>query len=364
MCSFDTALGNRGRVFPRRISEARGLQLHGHAIADPTNRARRGGPNVRRERLPIGPRRPVPSCRCCPLQSCSRMREPSRAFSQQQRGRVAERAAMRIVLYEPLQRVLWRRRSGCLCAASRRERMRASRVLGPMCEAEWCDGDRNAQRLRVVESRLRSRSTSSARRSARGSRAATRWSRRARRRRRGRCPRRVARPPPNITGEIASVNSSTSPARRYCWMTSAPPAMRMSRSPATARAWRSALSMPSLTKVNVVPPGRTHGSRTCEVSTNTGVWNGASSGHIASPRSNMRLPMMLTPVRRNVCSTISIVGAGLAALAELQPLPEESLSGGSSSGACPTGLPNPRKSGRRRAPGPCREVRDIRRGRR
>ena len=73
------------------------------------------------------------------------------------------------------------------------------------------------------------------------------------------------------TGEIASANSSTSRARRYCWTTSAPPATRMSRSPAAARAWRSALSMPSFTKWNVVPPGRTHGSRTSEVSTKTGV---------------------------------------------------------------------------------------------
>ena len=29
--------------------------------------------------------------------------------------------------------------------------------------------------------------------------------------------------------------------------------------------------MPSLTKWNVVPPGRTHGSRTSDVSTNTGI---------------------------------------------------------------------------------------------
>lgn len=63
--------------------------------------------------------------------------------------------------------------------------------------------------------------------------------------------------------------------------------------------------MPSFTKWNVVPPGRTHGARTCEVSTNTGVWNGASSGHITSPASNMRLPMMLTPVRANVRATRS-----------------------------------------------------------
>ena len=66
--------------------------------------------------------------------------------------------------------------------------------------------------------------------------------------------------------------------------------------------------MPSLTKWNVVPPGRSHGSRSVWVTTNTGVWNGASSGHIASPPSNMRLPRMVTPVRSKVCRAMSSSG--------------------------------------------------------
>jgi hypothetical protein len=43
------------------------------------------------------------------------------------------------------------------------------------------------------------------------------------------------------------------------------------------RAW-CAVSMPSLTKWKVVPPGRSQGSRFSCVTTKTGVWNGASSG--------------------------------------------------------------------------------------
>ena len=68
-------------------------------------------------------------------------------------------------------------------------------------------------------------------------------------------------PAPKSTGESAIENSSTRPAFRCSRMVSLPPAMRMSRSPATSRAWPSALWMPSLTKWNVVPPRRSQASR-------------------------------------------------------------------------------------------------------
>ena len=58
--------------------------------------------------------------------------------------------------------------------------------------------------------------------------------------------------------------------------------------------------------------------------TNTAVWNGASSGHPCSPASNMRLPITLAPVRSNVSRDV-VVAPFLAALAELQVLPEEAL---------------------------------------
>src|SRR4051812_41228320 len=101
--------------------------------------------------------------------------------------------------------------------------------------------------------------------------------------------------------------------------------MRTSRSPAASRAWSSAASMPSLTKRKVVPPGRSQGSRFSCVTTKTGVWNGASGGHDGSPRSNMRLPITLAPVRWNVSPQDVVVAPFLAALAELQVLPEEPL---------------------------------------
>src|SRR5215212_6033776 len=71
-------------------------------------------------------------------------------------------------------------------------------------------------------------------------------------------------------------------------------------------ACRNALSIPSLTKWNVVPPGRSQGLRTCLVNTKTGVWKGASSGQKRSPPSNIRLPMMLTPVRLKVSSRMRL----------------------------------------------------------
>ncbi len=102
------------------------------------------------------------------------------------------------------------------------------------------------------------------------------------------------------------MNSSIRPAFTYSRIVAPPPAMRTSRSPAASRAWSSAVSMPSLTKWKVVLPGRSQGSRSSCVATKTGVWNGASSGHIRSPASNMRLPMTLAPVRSNVSRTTSL----------------------------------------------------------
>src|ERR1700682_6528612 len=54
---------------------------------------------------------------------------------------------------------------------------------------------------------------------------------------------------PSRTGDSAIANSSTSPALRYWMITSAPPAIRISLSPASLRARKSARSIPSLTKL-------------------------------------------------------------------------------------------------------------------
>ena len=113
-------------------------------------------------------------------------------------------------------------------------------------------------------------------------------------------------PEPNSTGESAIENSSIKPAFTYSRIVAPPPAMRTSRSPAALRAWSRADSMPLLTKWKVVPPGRSQGSRFSCVTTKTGVWNGASSGHICSPASNMRLPITLAPVRSNVSRAMSL----------------------------------------------------------
>ena len=59
----------------------------------------------------------------------------------------------------------------------------------------------------------------------------------------------------------------------------APPATSTSFSPAAARACSIADSMPSVTKLKVVPPSIGKGSRAWWVSTNTGAWNGGSSPH-------------------------------------------------------------------------------------
>ena len=98
-------------------------------------------------------------------------------------------------------------------------------------------------------------------------------------------------------------NSSTNPALWYCWIVWAPPEILMSFRPATSRAWRKALSIPSLTKWNVMPPFRYHGLRDSWVRTNTGVWNGASSGQLTSPSSNILFPMIYAPVLLKISST-------------------------------------------------------------
>ena len=81
----------------------------------------------------------------------------------------------------------------------------------------------------------------------------------------------------------------------------------MSFRPATSRAWRKALSIPSLTKWNVMPPFRYHGLRDSWVRTNTGVWNGASSGQLTSPSSNILFPMIYAPVLLKISSTQLVV---------------------------------------------------------
>ena len=105
------------------------------------------------------------------------------------------------------------------------------------------------------------------------------------------------------------------PPRRYCWATLAPPASATLRSSAAARACSSADSIPSVTKVNVVPPSMTAGSRGCCVSTKTGTWNGGSSPHHPSafgsslhgpsPPLNIRRPMITAPVAATCSATTS-----------------------------------------------------------
>jgi hypothetical protein len=99
-------------------------------------------------------------------------------------------------------------------------------------------------------------------------------------------------------------SSSSSPARRYCWTTSAPPLTATGLPAAAAIAWSSADSMPSVTKVKVVPPCMTSGSRGWWVRTKTGWRKGGSSphqpvqdsSHGPSPPPNILLPMMAAPV--------------------------------------------------------------------
>ena len=79
-------------------------------------------------------------------------------------------------------------------------------------------------------------------------------------------------PAPSTTGATWRWSSSSSPAARY-WRTAlAPPAIDTSCSPAAARACSSADSIPSVTKLKVVPPCIGIGSRAWWVSTKTGAW--------------------------------------------------------------------------------------------
>src|SRR5689334_10244558 len=130
-------------------------------------------------------------------------------------------------------------------------------------------------------------------------------------------------PEPKSAGESAIENSSIRPAFTYSRIVAPPPAMRTSRLPAAARAWSSAVSMPSLTKWKVVPPARFHGSRFSCVTTNTGVWNG-----VLRPRMLACLEHALAHhARAGTLERLArdiVVTALLATLAELQVLTEES----------------------------------------
>ena len=80
-------------------------------------------------------------------------------------------------------------------------------------------------------------------------------------------------------GDDVECTSSIRPAFRYCWATLAPPAKATSFPAAASRACSSADSMPSVTKMKVVPPSFTTGSRAWCVTMKTGVWKGGSSPH-------------------------------------------------------------------------------------
>lgn len=69
---------------------------------------------------------------------------------------------------------------------------------------------------------------------------------------------------------LRSAISSSRPAARYCWTTSAPPPSETSFTPAAALACSSAGPMPSVTKWNVVPPAISSGVRGWRVRTKTG----------------------------------------------------------------------------------------------
>src|SRR6478752_4190567 len=129
-------------------------------------------------------------------------------------------------------------------------------------------------------------------------------------------------PSPSSSGAIEMVNSSTRPASRNCLIVSAPPPILTSRPAAALRACCKADSTPSLTKWKTVPPGRDQGSRTCEVRTKTGVWNGASSGQNCSPPSNMRLPRIVAPGAGVRLLEKLVVRSRLTAVAEVQVLAE------------------------------------------
>jgi hypothetical protein len=67
---------------------------------------------------------------------------------------------------------------------------------------------------------------------------------------------------------------------------------------------RTALSMPSVTKVNVVPRSLASGSRSACVTTKTGLWNGGPSPHPCA-LSNIRLPSTTAPEAFKPSSTTS-----------------------------------------------------------
>ena len=123
--------------------------------------------------------------------------------------------------------------------------------------------------------------------------------------------------------------------------------MRMSRSPASSRAWRSALSMPSLTKWNVVPPCRSHGSRSCvRHARRPACGTAPPPASIARRRRTCACPSRSrrcarTSPRRCRCRAL------LAALAELQVLSGRTAAGRSTAGAPSIAAPSsPRDSAR------------------
>src|SRR6202049_3066562 len=84
---------------------------------------------------------------------------------------------------------------------------------------------------------------------------------------------------PRKMGTIATCSSSMRRARRYCWIVATPPSKRTSAPLAASNARDNAASIPSVTKLNVVPPCITKDGREWRVSTNTGWWYGGSSPH-------------------------------------------------------------------------------------
>jgi hypothetical protein len=108
-------------------------------------------------------------------------------------------------------------------------------------------------------------------------------------------------------------------------MVLAPPPMRMSLPPAASRACRRALSIPSLTKWNVVPPGRSHGSRLWDVRT----YHRCVKGRFLRPETLAAVEHALAKdggadARERLLEE-AIVEACLAVGTELEVLPEEPL---------------------------------------
>ena len=108
-------------------------------------------------------------------------------------------------------------------------------------------------------------------------------------------------------------------------MALAPPAMRMSLSPATSRACRSALSIPSLTKWNVVPPGRSQGLADLLGQDEDRRVEGGFLGPEALAAVEHPLAHDAHAGAVEGLLQDAVVLAGLAAVAELQVLAEELL---------------------------------------